>query len=151
MGTVFTHDHYGPSTHQQVGLYSTLLIEPEGSVWRHNETGALLGTRSDGGPASWQAIIEPGPDGPDFEAHREFYFEFADFQHAYERGGGALDPDFVDPGCVSARRDRRLARALHARHRREELDTARHGLRARRRHRGLGTSASHPRGGGHGG
>jgi len=39
VGTVFTHDHYGPSTHQQVGLYSTLLVEPEGSIWRHNETG----------------------------------------------------------------------------------------------------------------
>jgi VCBS repeat-containing protein len=87
---VFTHDHYGPSTHQQVGLYSTLLVEPEGSVWRHNETGDQLGTRHDGGPSGWQAIIEPGPDGVDFDPHREFYFEFADFQHAYEEGGGAL-------------------------------------------------------------
>jgi hypothetical protein len=46
VGTVFTHDHYGPSTHQQVGLYSTLLIEPEDSVWLHNETGAQLGVRN---------------------------------------------------------------------------------------------------------
>jgi len=117
VGTVFTHDHYGPSTHQQVGLYSTLLVEPEGSVWRHNETGTLLGTRADGGPTTWQAIIEvdcsktdpsirpsgckDDPDLPlgnsrlfvsEFEnpTHREFYFEFADFQHAYEANGGAL-------------------------------------------------------------
>ena len=90
VGTVFTHDHYGPSTHQQVGLYSTLLVEPEGSVWKHNETGVLLGTRADGGPTAWQAIIEPGPTSPTFDAHREFYFEFADFQHAYEANGGAL-------------------------------------------------------------
>jgi hypothetical protein len=92
VGTVFTHDHYGPSTHQQVGLYSTLLIEPEGSIWRHNETGVLLGTRGDGGPTTWQAIIEPGSKAGDavFDAHREFYFEFSDFQHAYEAGGGAL-------------------------------------------------------------
>jgi hypothetical protein len=92
VGTVFTHDHYGPSTHQQVGLYSTLLVEPEGSIWRHNETGELLGTRLDGGPTTWQAIIEPGgqPGDAEFDAHREFYFEFADFQHAYEAGSDAL-------------------------------------------------------------
>ena len=93
VGTVFTHDHYGPSTHQQVGLYSTLLVEPQGSIWRHNETGELLGVgRTDGGPTTWQAIIEPGggPNDAVFDAHREFYFEFADFQHAYERNGGAL-------------------------------------------------------------
>jgi hypothetical protein len=91
VGTVFTHDHYGPSTHQQVGLYSTLLVEPEGSVWRHNETGTLLGTRHDGGPTTWQAIIEPGGGEGDavFDSHREFYFEFADFQHAYEANTGA--------------------------------------------------------------
>jgi hypothetical protein len=115
VGTVFTHDHYGPSTHQQVGLYSTLLIEPEDSVWLDNETGDQIGfQRTDGGPSNWNAIIvdcwdalgmeltpdaegcrpdepgEPGSGSPDFDAHREFYFEFADFQHAYERGGGAL-------------------------------------------------------------
>ncbi|MDY7096353.1 MAG: copper oxidase, partial [Acidobacteriota bacterium] len=28
--TVFTHDHFGPSTHQQVGLYAGLVVEPEG-------------------------------------------------------------------------------------------------------------------------
>jgi hypothetical protein len=99
VGTVFTHDHYGPSTHQQVGLYSTLLVEPEGSEWYHNETGVELATRDDGGPTTWQAIIEipkefwtdlDGDGDDDDPSHREFYFEYGDFQHAYERGGGAL-------------------------------------------------------------
>jgi manganese oxidase len=31
--TVFTHDHFGPSTHQQHGLYAALVIEPTNSVW----------------------------------------------------------------------------------------------------------------------
>ncbi len=31
--TVFTHDHFGPSTHQQVGLYAGVLVEPQGSQW----------------------------------------------------------------------------------------------------------------------
>ncbi len=31
--TVFTHDHFGPSTHQQHGLYAALVIEPANSVW----------------------------------------------------------------------------------------------------------------------
>lgn len=31
--TVFTHDHMGPSSHQQHGLYAALVIEPTNSVW----------------------------------------------------------------------------------------------------------------------
>jgi len=84
--TVFTHDHFGPSTHQQVGLYAGLVTEKEGSLWYHNETGAQLGfdqfgnpARHDGGPTSWQAVIE-GP-----ETFREFMLEFGDFQHAYTK------------------------------------------------------------------
>jgi len=50
LGLTFSHDHYGPSTFQQIGLYSTILAEPAGSTWRHNESGELLGTRDDGGP-----------------------------------------------------------------------------------------------------
>ncbi len=42
LGIIFTHDHYGPSTHQQVGLYATVLVEPPGSTWVHNETGVPL-------------------------------------------------------------------------------------------------------------
>lgn len=34
--TVFTHDHLGPSTHQQVGLYAGLVIEPAESSWFTN-------------------------------------------------------------------------------------------------------------------
>ena len=98
VGSVFTHDHFGPSTHQQVGLYATVLVEPQGTAWLHNETAVLMGgaagqVRPDGGPTSWQAMIvddtRPAPPVLDgFEAHREFYFEFADFQHAYLPGGG---------------------------------------------------------------
>ena len=86
--TVFTHDHFGPSTHQQAGLYAGLVVEPVGSIWIDPETGIQLGTRqdSDGGPTSWQAIIvEKDPS----LSHREFLFEFADFQLAYD--GKTLD------------------------------------------------------------
>lgn len=86
--TVFTHDHYGPSTHQHPGLYAGLVIEPAGSTWRHNETGELLGTRTtDGGPTSWQAIIDPLNEDP----YREFMLEIGDFSLAY-RGGIADAP-----------------------------------------------------------
>jgi hypothetical protein len=84
--TVFTHDHFGPSTHQQAGLYAGLVIEPKGSVWKNPETGVTMGTRLvDGGPTSWQAnIIETTAA----NSHREFLFEFADFQLAYQAGAG---------------------------------------------------------------
>ncbi len=112
LGTTFTHDHLGPSTHQQVGLYATMLTEPPNSVWRHNESGTALhdtAARRDGGPTSWQAVItgckthanndpkqpcnEYGPlvtnahlqeSGED--SHREFFLQFGDFQHAYKKG-----------------------------------------------------------------
>jgi hypothetical protein len=84
--TVFTHDHFGPSTHQQAGLYAGLVIEPTGSVWKNPETGVTMGTRTvDGGPTSWQAnIIETTAA----NTHREFIFEFADFTLAYQAGAG---------------------------------------------------------------
>ncbi|MBI2316421.1 MAG: hypothetical protein HYU75_05215, partial [Betaproteobacteria bacterium] len=86
LGIVFTHDHYGPSTVQQVGLYATVLTEPAGSQWKHNETGVAMYTRPDGGPTGWQAAILPGPDGGQFQPFREFWFQHSDFQHAYEPG-----------------------------------------------------------------
>lgn len=33
MRAVFTHDHYGPSSHQQHGFYAALIVEPRDSVW----------------------------------------------------------------------------------------------------------------------
>ena len=96
LGITFTHDHLGPSTHQQLGLYATMLTEPPGSEWQHNETGELLydtSTRKDGGPTSWQAVIT-GKDGKPLDidqddrddSHREFFLQYGDFQHAYQKG-----------------------------------------------------------------
>jgi hypothetical protein len=78
--TVFTHDHFGPSTHQQVGLYAGLVVEPTASVWTDPETGDPFGGRFDGGPTSWRADIKPIDEK---KSYREFLLEFADFQHAY--------------------------------------------------------------------
>src|SRR5581483_3442851 len=79
--TVFTHDHYGPSTHQNIGLYAGLLIEPPGSKWFDPIDGKQLGGGSDGGPTDWQATIEtPNPA----ESYREFALEFQDLQEAYK-------------------------------------------------------------------
>lgn len=33
LGTVFTHDHFAPSSIQQHGFYNALLVEPKGSKW----------------------------------------------------------------------------------------------------------------------
>lgn len=88
---VFTHDHFGPSTHQQVGLYSTILIEPNGSRWFDNESDTVFGARFDGGPTSWQArIVTPNLN----NSFREFYLEWSDFQHAYRADwDGTVDAD----------------------------------------------------------
>jgi manganese oxidase len=91
MRTVFTHDHFGPSTHQNVGLYAGLVIEPDNSTWQDPETGEFMYcqpgtgttppcTRTDGGPTSWQAIIHAGNPA---ESYREFMLEYQDSQLAY--------------------------------------------------------------------
>ncbi|MGB7620721.1 MAG: copper oxidase, partial [Terriglobia bacterium] len=88
--TVFTHDHFGPSTHQQAGLYAGLVVEPQGSSWRNPETGAMLGTNPiDGGPTGWRAdILTPTTA----NSYREFMFEFADYQLAYTADGKPVNP-----------------------------------------------------------
>ncbi len=78
--TVFTHDHFGPSTHQQVGLYAGLVIEPKGSKWFDSTTGAPLGGRFDGGPTTYQANINVEDS---TKSYREFLLEFQDRQLAY--------------------------------------------------------------------
>lgn len=84
--TVFTHDHFGPSTHQQVGLYAGLVVEPEDSKWQmpdpNNPSHEIdMGTRFDGGPTSWQADIITGSGGSN--SYREFLLEFEDLQLAF--------------------------------------------------------------------
>jgi hypothetical protein len=87
LNTVFSHDHFGPSTHQQAGLYAGLVVEKPGSDWYHSETGQQLSVNPfDGGPTTWQAKIH-FPNNPT-ETFREFMLEFADFQLAYKKGGG---------------------------------------------------------------
>jgi hypothetical protein len=86
--TVFTHDHFGPSTHQQAGLYACLLVEQAGSNWRNSEDGSAMGRpatqppiRPDGGPTSWKAdILTQNND----VSYREFALEFQDLQLAYQ-------------------------------------------------------------------
>ena len=87
--TVFTHDHFGPSTHQQVGLYAGLVVEPKDSLWRSAEDGTAMGggsintppVRADGGPTSWKAnIVLANPQ----DSYREFMLEFQDLQLAYD-------------------------------------------------------------------
>ncbi|HEV7682499.1 MAG TPA: hypothetical protein VGO68_10290 [Pyrinomonadaceae bacterium] len=88
--TVFTHDHFGPSTHQQIGLYAGLLVEPVGSAWRNSETGSTMGTvaslppiRSDGGPTSWKVDVIAKDKNNNDISYREFALEFQDLQLAY--------------------------------------------------------------------
>lgn len=111
LGTIFTHDHLGPSTHQQIGLYATVLAEPAGSTWFHAETGEPLysGARQDGGPTSWQAVVSTGDldgDGKN-DSFREFFLEYSDFQHAYEAGVyvGAGPNGVPDPQAFPATAD----------------------------------------------
>jgi hypothetical protein len=74
--TVFTHDHFGPSTHQMIGLYGGLVVEPANTEW----------TSLDGGTTSYAAnILFKSPERKG-DNYREFVFEWGDTQHGYTAG-----------------------------------------------------------------
>ena len=87
--TVFTHDHFSPSSHQHHGLYSALVVEPRNSRWMHldgtvmggsDKQGKPMAVRKDGGPTSYAANIIP-PEAA--KSKREFNLAFADFSLLY--------------------------------------------------------------------
>jgi hypothetical protein len=100
--TVFTHDHFGPSTHQQAGLYAGLVVEPKDSVWK-NADGTPMGggkidaapVRPDGGPTSWAANILTTTS---TSSYREFVLEFQDLQLAYDQGSRKVPDPAKDKG-----------------------------------------------------
>jgi hypothetical protein len=102
--TVFSHDHFGPSTHQQAGLYAGMVVEPENSEW-YKPDGERMNTRSDGGPTSWNGyIVTEKPE----DSYREFMMEFQDLQLAYGKGSPTtpsatlFDPDKPKPSAAFA-------------------------------------------------
>lgn len=104
--TVFTHDHFSPSTHQEAGLYGGVLIEPKGSQWTSPNGSPLGQGRDDGGPTSYAANILPPADGAD-KSYREFALAWADTQLVYGSASKA-QPDCYPsgpsaPGCVPAK------------------------------------------------
>lgn len=105
IATVFTHDHFGPSTIQQHGFYSALLIEPagqlaDGTPWQSTWK------KPDGSPLSsgvgTQAIIDV-PDGvTDVTenlrgSRREFALAVADFALLYDSNDQPIAPPHGDP------------------------------------------------------
>jgi hypothetical protein len=101
--SVFTHDHFGPSSHQQHGLYALLVVEPTDSIWFMPDGVTPLGTRADGGPTHWAANIITGFNGAG--SYREFVFETGDFMPTYDLAnlpvkapGGVNNPEVISTG-----------------------------------------------------
>lgn len=112
IATVFTHDHFGPSSIQQHGFYSALLIEPagkraDGSPWQS------VWKKPDGSPLTsgvgTQAIIEVPSDATDVTpnlvgARREFALAVADFALLYDSKNNPIAPphgDATRPEAIS--------------------------------------------------
>ena len=112
--TVFTHDHFGPSSHQQIGLYAGLVVEPAGASWRSPEDGTFMGSRFDGGPTSWHVDVITANQA---DSYREFMLEFADFQHAYRPDGTPVNPpDRAEVGLPLSPRLCRFVRTARSDH-----------------------------------
>ncbi|HVE82029.1 MAG TPA: hypothetical protein VND93_04255 [Myxococcales bacterium] len=96
--TVFTHDHFGPSTHQMIGLYGGLLVEPQGTQWTSLDGKTRFRdwkVRDDGGPTSYAANILYGTPAQASKNYREFGLEWGDLQLAYAATSRSL------PDCYS--------------------------------------------------
>ena len=95
--TVFTHDHFGPSSHQHHGFYGALVVEKAKTTWTALD-GTPLGTRQgefeDGGPTSFAANIIDHDHSDGDQSFREFNLAFADFAIVYR---GYEDPMPVNP------------------------------------------------------
>ncbi|HEX4965035.1 MAG TPA: copper oxidase [Thermoanaerobaculia bacterium] len=103
--TVFTHDHFGPSTHQEAGLYGGLLVEPRCSRWTSPDGKQVYGSRADGGPTGFAANIVPMTDSSPacrraekVESYREFALVWGDLQLAYQPTSKSL-PDCYTYGA----------------------------------------------------
>lgn len=118
MRTVFTHDHYGPSSHQQHGFYAALVVEDKDTVWttlagspakvdtQQNECNkTTLGgfnvkpCRPDGGPTSYAANIGVSKNHAhieeaehDHKIVREYNLAFADFAILYNADLRPVNP-----------------------------------------------------------
>ncbi|MCI0574236.1 MAG: multicopper oxidase domain-containing protein, partial [Myxococcaceae bacterium] len=82
----YVHDHGDARERINHGLFGTVVLEPEGSVYLDPETGEPLRH------TNWEAIIQtPGPD-PDFREHVIFYHEIGNesFVNIRTAEGGAL-------------------------------------------------------------
>ena len=108
--TVFTHDHFAPSSIQHHGFYSALLVEPAGSDWHtaagepmcpelilESQTGETC--ESDIVAVGAKAIITNADDPETHPDHREFAMAIADFALLYEpRREHADDEEEEDHG-----------------------------------------------------
>lgn len=87
--TVFTHDHFAPSSIQQHGFYAALLVEPAGSEWFAEDgarlcDGDALDAAIDCQPAVGSRAIVKGAGDPELHPdHREFAMAIADFALLY--------------------------------------------------------------------
>ena len=119
--TVFTHDHFGPSSHQHHGLYAALVVEPTDSVWTTLDGKQIIGgsradsngkalpipCRPDGGPTSYAAnvLLQSGPQqvtncddtqrlyaAKGNDDRREFALAFADFAILYDKDDRPVNP-----------------------------------------------------------
>lgn len=97
--TVFTHDHFSPSSIQHHGYYGALLIEPAGSKWLNPQGQPLAG-----GVGS-EAMIVGAADPATHPDHREYAMAVADFAIVYRPDGTPVNappaPEVIsaaDPG-----------------------------------------------------
>lgn len=114
--TVFSHDHQFPTSHQQNGLWSAMLIEPKGSEYRDHKTGSGLGPLTENevtniltasgmnvkgvGVAADIIVNNPTQDvaggisGGSYSAFREFVVHYSDFTHSFVADPIALKAAF---------------------------------------------------------
>ena len=94
--TVFSHDHFGPSSIQQHGFYNALVVEPKGTQWLDTRSGQPLA-----GGVGPEALVKGAQDPATHPDFREFLLASADFALLYTADGRPVDPP-ARPEAISA-------------------------------------------------
>lgn len=106
--TVFTHDHFGPSSIQQHGFYAALVIEPAGSKWLKPD-----GTSLANGVGTQAMIVDSLEKTTIHPDHREFMVAIQDFALLYDRNGKPIDPPLLPEAISVEHHDPHLVNYKH--------------------------------------
>jgi manganese oxidase len=106
--TVFTHDHFGPSSHQQHGLYAALVVEPANSVWLNLQSNLASEIFTQSSPAQVSVVKQESMGGADLSTATANKALHAPMKLRDDGGPTSPRATIVSPECINDLNSNRL-------------------------------------------